>query len=157
MLFSDCNSPFNNIVTSKLIIKFGALVQNPILCNWVLDFLTGRPQLVRVGNNISTSLILNTEAPQRCVLSPLLCSLFIHDCVAMHASNSIIKFPDDTTVVSMITNNDETTYREEVRALGVWCQEYNLSLNVNKIKELIVDFRKQQREHPPIHVGVTAV
>ena len=39
-----------------------------------------------------------------------------------------------------------TAYREEVRALGVWCQENNLSLNVNKTKEMIVDFRKQQRE-----------
>ena len=42
----------------------------------------------------------------------------------------------------MITNNNET--------LGVWCQENNLSLNVSKTKEMIVDFRKQQREHPPI-------
>ena len=33
---------------------------NHTLCNWVLDFLTGRPQVVRVGN-ISTPLILNTE------------------------------------------------------------------------------------------------
>ena len=66
--------------------------------------------------------------------------------MAMHASNSIIKFADDTTVVGLITNNDETAYREEVRALGVWCQENNLTLNVNK--EMIVDFRKQQREHP---------
>jgi hypothetical protein len=40
-------------------------------------------------------------------------SLFTHDCVAMHASNSIIKFADDTTVVGLITNNNET-------ALGVW-------------------------------------
>ena len=48
----------------------------------------------------------------------------------------------------MITNNDETAYKEEVRALGEWCQENNLLLNVNKTKELIVDFRKQQRvEH----------
>ena len=37
---------------------------------------------------------------------PLLYSLFTHDCVAMHASNSIIKFADDTTVVGLITNND---------------------------------------------------
>jgi hypothetical protein len=45
-----------------------------------------------------------------------------------------------------------------VRALGVWCQENNLSLNVNKTKELIVDFRKQLREHPPpIHIDRTAV
>ena len=48
-------------------------------------------------------------------------------------------------------------YREEVRALGVWCQENNLSLNINKTKEIIVNFRKQQREHPPIHIDETAV
>jgi hypothetical protein len=108
---------------------------------------------VKVGNKKSTSLILNTGAPQGCVLSPLLYSLFTHDCVAMHASNSNIKFADDTTVVGLITNNDETAYRVEVRALGV-C---NLSLNVNKTKKMIVDFKKQQREHPPIHIDGTAV
>uniref|UniRef100_A0A8C7MLP8 Alkylated DNA repair protein AlkB homologue 8 N-terminal domain-containing protein n=1 Tax=Oncorhynchus kisutch TaxID=8019 RepID=A0A8C7MLP8_ONCKI len=68
-----------------------------------------------------------------------------------------IKFADDTTVVGLITNNDETAYREEVRALGVGCQENNLTLNVNKTKEMIVDFRKQQREHPPIHIDGTVV
>ena len=96
---------------------------------------------MKVGNNISTSLILNTVAPQGCLLSPLLYSLFTHDYMATHASNSIIKFADNTTVVELITNNDETAYREEVRALGVWCQENNLSVNVNKTKELIRDFR----------------
>ena len=75
-----------------LIIKFEDLGPKPALCNWVLDSLSGRPQMVMVGNNTSTSLILNTGAPQGCVLSPLLYSLFIHDWVAKHASNSIIKF-----------------------------------------------------------------
>ena len=75
----------------------------------------------------------------------------------MHASNLIIILADDTTVVGLITNNDETAYREEVRALAGWYQENNLSLNVNKIKKLIVDFRSQQREHAPIHIGGTAV
>ena len=79
--------------------------------------------MVKAGNNNSTSLILNTGAPQGCVLNALLYSLFIHDCVAMHTSNEIIKFADDTTVVGLITNNDEAAYRVEVRALGVWCQE----------------------------------
>jgi hypothetical protein len=51
----------------------------------------------------------------------------------MHSSNSIIKFADDTTVVGLITNNDETAYREEVRALRVLgFQENKLTLNVNK-------------------------
>ena len=79
--------------------------------------MTGCPQVVKVGNNISTSLTLNTGAPQGCMLRPLLYSLFTQDCMAMHASNSIIKFADDTTVVGLITNSDETAYREEVRAL----------------------------------------
>ena len=77
--------------------------------------------------------------------------------MATHASTSIIKFADDTTVVGLITNNNETAYREEVRAFRVWCQENNLSLNINKTKETIVDFRKQQREPLPIHIEGTAV
>ena len=52
--------------------------------------------------------------------------------MAMHASNSIIKFADDTTVVGLITNNDETAYRAEVRALGVLCEENNHSMSTKQ-------------------------
>ena len=48
-----------------------------------------------------------------------------------------------------------TRVYREVRALVEWCQENNLSLNVNKTKELIVDFRRQQKEHA--HIDGTAV
>ena len=104
MLIIDNSAAFNSI------IKLRALGLNPDLCNWVLFFLTGLPQVVKVSNNTSTTLILNTGAPQGCVLSPLLYTLF--------PRNSIIKFADDTTVVGLITNNDETAYREEVRESG---------------------------------------
>ena len=95
-------------------------------------------------------LILNTGAPQGCVLSPLLYSLLTHDCMARHDSNTIIKFADDTTVVGLITNNTKTAYREEIRDLAMWCQDHNLSLNVIKTKEMIVDYRKRRTEHAPI-------
>ena len=42
------------------------------LWNWILDVLNEHPQVVRVGNNTSATLILNTGAPRGCVLSPLL-------------------------------------------------------------------------------------
>ena len=85
-------------------------------------------------------LIVNTGAPRGCVLSPLLYSLFTHDCTARHDSNTIIKFADYTTVVGLITDNDGTAYREEVSDLAVWCQVINLSLNVIKTKEMIVGY-----------------
>jgi gmma-aminobutyric acid receptor subunit gamma/cGMP-dependent protein kinase 2 len=86
MLFIDYSSAFNTIVPSKLILNPEALGLNPAICNWVLDFLLGHPQVVNVGNDTSTLLTLNIGAPQRCVLSPLLYSLFTHDCVAIHTS-----------------------------------------------------------------------
>jgi hypothetical protein len=43
MLFIDYYSAFNTIVPSKLVIKLETLGLDPVLCNWVLDFLTGRP------------------------------------------------------------------------------------------------------------------
>ena len=50
MLFIDYSSAFNTIVPSKLINKLRTLGLNTSLCNWILDFLMGRPQVVRVGN-----------------------------------------------------------------------------------------------------------
>jgi hypothetical protein len=52
--------------------------------------------------------------------------------VDTHTANSIFKCADDTTVVGLISKNEETAYREEVRALGVWCQKNNLTLNIEK-------------------------
>ena len=72
--------------------------------------------------------------------------------MAKHDSNTIIKFADDTTVVGLITDNDETASREEVRDLAGWCQDNNLSLNVIKTKLLIVDCRKRGAEDAPIHI-----
>jgi hypothetical protein len=82
MLFIDYSSAFNIIVPTKLITKLRTLGLNTSLCNWILDLLMAHPQLLRAGNNTSTTLILNTGAPQGCVLSPFLYSLFTHDCVA---------------------------------------------------------------------------
>ncbi len=117
------------------------------------DFLTGRSQVVRMGNNTSSPLTLNTGAPQGCVLSPLLYSCTAHT----HSSNVIVKFADDTTVIGLITDNDETAYRKEVSTLTKWCQENHLSLNIDKTKELVVDYRRQSREHTPITIDKTPV
>jgi hypothetical protein len=77
--------------------------------------------------------------------------------MARHNFNNIIKFVDYTTVGGLITNNDETVYREEVRDLAGWCQNNNLSLNVTKTKEMIVDYRKRRSEHAPIVIDRAVV
>ncbi len=137
MLFVDYSSAFNTIVSATLVAKLQTLGLNRSLCSCILDFLTGRSQVVRMGNNTSSPLILNTGAPQGCVLSPLLYSLYTHDSTATHSSNVIIKFADDTTVIGLITDNDETAYREEVSTLTKWCQENHLSHNIDAQQRVV--------------------
>jgi hypothetical protein len=47
MLFIDYSSDFNTIVPTKLITKLWTLGLNTSLCNWILFFLMGCPQVVR--------------------------------------------------------------------------------------------------------------
>ncbi|KAI5607797.1 gastrula zinc finger protein XlCGF28.1-like [Silurus asotus] len=158
MLFVDYSSAFNTIIPSTLTSKLEVLGLSLPLCQWISNFLTDRPQAVRVGKHTSSTLTLSTGAPQGCVLSPLLYSLYTHDCVATSNSTTIIKFADDTVVVGLISNNDETAYLQEVKNLERWCQENNLLLNVSKTKELIVDFStKQERSYQPLNIYGTPV
>ncbi|KAK1796883.1 hypothetical protein P4O66_000885 [Electrophorus voltai] len=92
-----------------------------------------RPQSVRVGNCASSTLTLSTGAPQGCVLSPLLYSLYTYDCTATSSSTIIVKFADNTVVMGLISDNDERAYLEEIKHLENWRQENNLLLNVRPV------------------------
>ncbi len=67
MLFVDYISKCNTIVPATLVAMLQTLGLNRSLRSWILDFLTG--QVVRMGNNTSSPLVLNTGALQGCVLS----------------------------------------------------------------------------------------
>ncbi|MCJ8737656.1 hypothetical protein PDJAM_G00026540 [Pangasius djambal] len=129
-MFIDFSSAFSTIIPQQLIHILVQLGLNTSLCSWLLDFLTGRPQAVRVSSNTSSTITLNT-GPSR-------------------------MFADDTTVVGLITNKDETDYRSEVSRLAGWCKD-NLSLNVEKTKEIVVDFRRARTQHAPLTINGATV
>lgn len=93
LLFINYSSAFNTIISLKLITKLHNLWLLPALCNWILSFLTGRSHHVHLRKHSSSTLIMNTGPPQGCVLSPMLYTLFTHDCVTAQPNN--IKFADD--------------------------------------------------------------
>lgn len=69
------------------------------ICGYTLNILSGKLWVQGMGSITLFYLTLNTGAPQGCVLSPLLYSLFTHDCIAIHSSNMLNKFIDDVTDV----------------------------------------------------------
>ncbi|KAK3571095.1 hypothetical protein QTP86_001787 [Hemibagrus guttatus] len=112
------------------------------MCSWITDFLTNRPQFVRLGMHVSDLQHISTGSPQGCVLSPLLFSLYTHGCTSGHQSVKLLKFADDTTLIGLISDGDESAYGGEMDRLVSWCSMNNLELNSLKTVEVIVDFRK---------------
>eukprot|EP00061_Rhincodon_typus_P007916 g30069.t1 len=84
-------------------------------------------------------------------------TLPLNDCVAKFRTNVTCKFTDGTPAVGRIPNNDESKYRRETEGLVTWCNENNLSLNIEKTKELIIDFRKKGGEHTSTYINRTEV
>ena len=72
ILFVDFSSAFNTIQRHIMIQKLQNLDVPIVLTRWLFDFLSNRPQCVRVGEQFSPIMVTNTGAPQGCVLSPFL-------------------------------------------------------------------------------------
>ncbi|KAI3361850.1 hypothetical protein L3Q82_002181 [Scortum barcoo] len=70
LLFVDFTSAFNTIIPQTLVQKLTTLGLSSTLCNWVLDFLTDRPQSVRIHDVSSSSISLSTGSPQGLCAEP---------------------------------------------------------------------------------------
>ncbi len=152
ILFVDFSSAFNTIIPDTLQKKLTQLSVPTSICQWITSFLTDRQQLVRLGKFSSNTCTISTGAPQGCVLSPLLFSLYTNDCTSKDPSVKLLKFADDTTVIGLIQDGDESAYRQEVKELAVWCSLNNLELNTLKTVEMIVDFRRNPPALPPLTI-----
>lgn len=65
MLFIDYSSAFNTIIPNILIRKLLHLGLSINICTWIMDFLTNRPQSVKLGSNLSYTLRHSALAPHK--------------------------------------------------------------------------------------------
>ena len=151
ILFVDFSSAFNTIQPSILLEKLIDLDVNSYLSLWINSFLTERSQYARYGNVQSNSIITNTGAPQGCVLSPVLFTLYTNDCKINDRNTKLLNFADDSSILGLIDCDcDESNYRGNISSFTTWCEDHCLSLNVKKTKELGIDFRIKKNPLSPL-------
>ena len=141
-LFIDYSSAFNTMVPHILLDKLDQYNVSARLQLWILDFLTQRRQYVKTSSEISSCLSINTGAPQGCVLSAFLFILYTNDMQCNTNDCQILKYADDTIILGLIRNDDESVYRNTIEYVTNWCSLNCLELNVAKTKEMVFDFRK---------------
>ncbi|KAI3365834.1 hypothetical protein L3Q82_000719 [Scortum barcoo] len=153
ILFVDFSLAFNTIIPDILHSKLSQLTVMPAPnCQWISNFLTDRRQQVRLGSITSSTQTISTGAP-RGVCSPH-CSSPSTPITAPQGDPNVklLKFADDTTVIGLIQDGDESAYRREVEQLVLWCSQNNLELNTLKTVEMTVDFRRSPPTLPPLSI-----
>ncbi|KAJ0028904.1 hypothetical protein NQD34_003901 [Periophthalmus magnuspinnatus] len=156
-MFFDFSSAFDTIRPALLAEKLAVMQVDDSLVSWIVDYLTGRPQYVRLQGCVSDRVVSNTGAPQGTVLSPFLFTLYTTDFSYCSETCHLQKFSDDSAVVECISGGDEREYRTVVDNFVTWSEKNHLQLNVTKTKELVVDLRRTKAAVTPISIHGVSV
>ena len=105
--FINYSSAFNTIIPNQLLTKPLHLAVNNNLCKWIRHFLKDRPETASLGPHQPSSLSLSAGAPQGCVLSPPLYSIYTYDCTPL-TPQTVITFAQLWWGKSLITRRMPT-------------------------------------------------
>ncbi|KAL6470652.1 hypothetical protein MHYP_G00217710 [Metynnis hypsauchen] len=152
VMFFDFSNAFNTIQPLQLRDKLSNMQVDPHLVSWITDYLTGRPQYVRLKDCTSETVVSSTGAPQGTVLSPFLFTLYTSDFQYNSETCHMQKFSDDTAIVACVRGGQEEEYKTLVEDFVDWCHKNNLLLNTAKTKEMVVDFRRVRPPTQPISI-----
>ena len=126
IMFYDFSSAFNTIQPHLLAKKLMNMKVSPYTILWIFDYLSNRPQFVKINEFLSNTVFTNTGCPQGTVLSPYLFSLYTSDSTEPHKLCTLTKYADDTALTGMIFNDDHSHFIEAVNRFVEWFDLNNL-------------------------------
>lgn len=102
IMFFDFSSAFNTIQPDLLCQNLQKTQVKPSTITWINDYLTNRPQFVRLKDCVSNQVVSSTGAPQGTVLSPFLFTLYTSDFQFKSETCHLQKCSDDSAIVGCI-------------------------------------------------------
>ena len=121
-------------------------VDSPLMA-WITDHLTAGLHFVRLQRGVSES--AHRGPPRE------LC------CPTSSESRHLQKFSDDATMIGLVETGreDEDEYRNLVDQFVRWCggSRPKLNMNAKKMREMLVDFRRNKPPSSPVRINGTEV
>ena len=139
----DFSSAFNTLQPHLLLKRLINLDVTPSLVLWIRSFLWDRPQWVCIDGILSNELVLNTGAPQGCVLSPVLFSVYTNEMMCNNDVLMLVKFADDMALTARLKDEHSLSqYFDFINCLVTWFDESFLKLNIKKTKEICFEGKR---------------
>ena len=150
-IFLDLSKAFDTIDHNILYIKLRHYGINGVPLNWLINYLTGRQQFVKLDDEISNTLPISTGVPQGSILGPLLFILYINDLHMASDKFKAILYADDTTLVSTVSAFKQSAgapdckllsenINFELTRINEWLALNKLNLNISQTKYIIFHF-----------------
>ena len=92
--------------------------------------------------------------------APFLFSMYTADCRFSHTDCVIDKYADDTVLTGLIADDDDDDdehYKQEIDSFVQWCERNYLQLHVGKIREMIMDFCRNNDQPAPVVIRGEAI
>ncbi|KAI3371987.1 hypothetical protein L3Q82_006857 [Scortum barcoo] len=139
---------------SLLRVKLERAGASDQLAAWVTNYLTDRPQFVRLQDCLSDVVVhCSTGAPKGTVLSPFLFTLYTSDFTYSTDSCHLQKFSDNTAIVGCVSEGNDCEYRKVIMDFVDWCELNHHQVNASNTKETVIDFsRKPSSNIAPVNI-----
>lgn len=133
-IFLDLQKAFDTVSHSQLLDKLNKVGIRGNVHNLLKQYLSNRPQQVKIDNAFSTRKTIKTGVPQGTVLGPTLFLLFINDLLDKNFGCEIISYADDT---ALICSGETWTLARQKAAAAIskvktWLDINSLKLNIAK-------------------------
>ena len=144
VLLWDLSAAFDTLDCDGLCEKLAIFGLQPRSVRWVRSFLTGRSQMVKMGNKLSKARPVMTGVPQGGVLSPLIFVLFVSDLQDWLSHSTAPTYADDTSTGTSGTTVQETIEKMEEDASQVlkYMASNGLVANPNKTSFLMLNCKQ---------------
>ena len=148
ILLIDFSKAFDLVDHNILMRKISQLGIPEFLSSWLYSFLCNRRQRVKIGNTLSEWSQMNAGVPQGTLLGPSTFLLHIND---LKTECHSIKYVDDTTIWETCDKKgDNSKIQNAANQTYEWCESNNMKINIDKTKEILINFSKKQTPIKPI-------
>ena len=132
----DFSKAFDFVRQTRFLSRVHDLGFPDFIYNWLCNFFTDRTHSTKWGRSESSSLSFNAGVVQGSAIGPAAYVVCASELQPKFSANKLFKYADDSYL--LVPASSIHTVSDEISHIVQWSESYNLKLNINKCKEMMV-------------------